>query len=81
MKQVGYSSITFMQNCYAINDRKDFDKYFTGNGILSKMVTVLHLEEFFAYIYVIRNASVIHIPYTGGVLGNTGLAKYEAWFL
>lgn len=81
MKKAGYKSITYMNGCYSINKKGDFDKYFFNKGHLGRVLNILQFNNYFAFCYCIRHCSVIHIPYTGGFLGGTPLEKIEAELL
>lgn len=81
MKKAGYKSITYMNDCYAINKKDDFDRYFFNKGNLGRLLNILQLNHYYAFCYCVRYGSVIHIPYTGGFLGGTPLEKIEAELL
>ena len=80
MRQAGWTSRTLMHGYYKINSKADFDLYFDelvpkwlGPGILRAA-----LAPYFAFVHVIANSRVIHIPFSGGPLGNTFLWRLEA---
>ena len=81
MNMAGYNSITYMSECYSINKKEDFDKYFFYSGKLGHLMNALHISNYLAFCYCVRNCSVIHIPYTGGFLGGTPLERIEAKLL
>ena len=83
MRKMGYRSKTLMADRSTINKREDFDLYFgdvTPRFLWPKKLREL-LAPYFALIHVIRNASVVHFPFTGGPFGNTSLWKIEAYLL
>lgn len=82
MKRAGWHSTTLMETCYdSINKKEDYDLYFED------LVPVLlkipffkgSLGKYFAFLYVIRNASIIHIPFSGGPLGRSPLWCVESF--
>lgn len=81
MKNIGYKSITYMTSYYAINQENDFDKYYFCKGFWGKLLYVLQISNYYAFIYCLKNAKIVHIPYSGGPLGDTILKCFEAWLL
>jgi len=87
LQAAGHDSITLMHTFYpAINKREDFDLYYEDciprwarSGPLRSMF--LSWKEYFAFFHVVRNASVLHIPFSGGPLGGTSLWRWEAKLL
>jgi glycosyltransferase involved in cell wall biosynthesis len=87
MRAAGYDSITLMETFYpSINKREDFDLYYDDciprwarSGVLQRLF--LSLKDYCAFLYIVRNASVLHIPCTGGPLGGTSLWRWEAKLL
>lgn len=83
MREAGWKSKTLMSGHYAINKRSDFDLYF--DDLVPRWVwpPLLRraLAPYVALLYVVRNASVIHIPFSGGPLGRTPLWRLEASLL
>jgi len=81
MRSVGYSSKTLMSSVYKINKREDFDLYF--DDVTPKWIRPLLFRKgmslFFAFSYMIRNACVVHLPFSGGPFGNTLLWRLEAY--
>ncbi len=81
MTLAGWKSKTLMTGYYAsINRKEDFDAYF-GDLVPSPIRGKLRraLAPLFAHLFVCRYASVFHIPFSGGALGNTPLWRLEAW--
>jgi hypothetical protein len=84
VKGLGYESITLMQTFYpSINKRTDFDMYFgdcvpkwIAPGFLRKFF--LSYKRYFAFFYIIRNARVLHLPFSGGPLGKKSYWRIEA---
>jgi glycosyltransferase involved in cell wall biosynthesis len=82
-RKMGYRSKTLMSDFASINKKEDFDLYFedvTPRWIWPKRLRVL-LEPYFALLYIIRHASVVHLPFNGGPLGLTSLWEIEAYLL
>jgi glycosyltransferase involved in cell wall biosynthesis len=80
MKQAGWDSKTLMKDYYAINRREDFDLYF--DDLVPRWI-IPHflrrgLEAQFALLYILRHASVVHIPFSGGPLGHMPFWWVEA---
>lgn len=81
MKRKGYKSITLMTNQSKICIRDDYDLYYEDlfPPILKKRLLILAFGPLLSYLYIIRNASAIHIPYGEGPLGITSLWRLEAY--
>ncbi len=80
MKEVGHASQTVMKGYYTINKKEDFDVYYgdlVPGGIFLKPLRGA-LEPFFAFIHMVKRAKVVHLPFSGGPLENTPLARLEA---
>ncbi len=82
MNNAGWSSKTLMKYFYSsINKRQDYDLYF--EDLISKWIWPsrlrLEVSSYFALLYIIRNASVVHLPFSGGPLGETPLWRLEAY--
>lgn len=80
MKEAGYASLTLMSGYYSINKKDDFDIYYddlTPHWIFLKPLRIV-LHPVFAFLFIIKKAKVIHLPLSGGPLGNTLLARMEA---
>ncbi len=83
MQAAGYSSKTLMKQVSPINKKEDFDLYYhdvTPKWILSSRLRKL-LGPSFAFLYMAKHGSVIHIPFTGGPLGTSPLWRLEAYLL
>jgi len=84
MQSVGYDSLTLMHGFYPpINKESDYDMYFEDcipkwirPEFIRKML--LPYRKYFAFFYIVRNASVLHMPFTGGPLGDTPYWRKEA---
>ena len=81
MKQAGWTSVTLMTHRYAIHAADDFDMYFSdlvpawlGGGRFDAA-----FRRSFAFLFVMRNARVLHISFTGAMLGDTWLWRMELW--
>jgi glycosyltransferase involved in cell wall biosynthesis len=78
MRKAGWASTTLMSHQYELFKGADFDRY------IPDLVPPLlrrwgHLFAPYAgFIYLVRNASVVHIPFTGGPLGRTPFWRLEA---
>lgn len=68
-------SVTLMGSYYRINNKKDYDLYY--DDVIPKSVssgTLLNtvfpeITNYFVFMYIIKNAKVIHISFHGGPLG------------
>lgn len=81
MRVAGWKSKTLMSSYYTpINKREDFDLYYSD---LAKHIRPALLRRFFepclAHLYVVKHARVMHLPFSGGPLGNTVLWRMEAF--
>ncbi len=82
MRGAGYESQTVVTHHYPAHKRTDYDLYY--DEILEQSRwgkwagKVPYLVDFLAFLYVIRNAKVVHIPFTGGPLGATPFWRSEA---
>ena len=79
MQLAGWESTTLMATYYpAINRRQDYDLYFEdlvrrlGRGRLAQALAPL-----MAHLYIVRNAVVVHVPFSGGPLGRTRIWRLE----
>lgn len=81
MREAGWDSKTLVAGYYqSINRREDYDLMFADvvpRWVFPRSVGWA-LEEYFALLYMIRNASVVHLPFSGGPLGGTRLWRLEA---
>ena len=78
MRNAGWASTTLMTHNYPANERADYDQY---TPIWSPSALTRYRPQLAPYaglLYVLRNASVVHIPFTGGPLGATRFWKLEA---
>jgi glycosyltransferase involved in cell wall biosynthesis len=78
MRKAGWASTTLMTHQYENFRRADFDRY-----IIDLVPPLLGrwrhaIAPYAGFLYVIRNASVVHIPFTGGPLGKTRFWRLEA---
>ncbi len=83
MSAVGWDSVTLMDGFFPINDRGDFDLYFEDLPPRWLRPSALRkaLSFYLAMAYVLRNASVVHQPFSGGPLGRTPYWRAEGWLL
>ena len=83
MREAGWDSVTLMHGVYAINAKPDFDLYF--EDLVPRWLRRLGLGGTLgpaaALIWVARNARVMHMPFSGGVLGRTRWWRLEAGLL
>lgn len=81
MCKAGWETKTLMREYYSINKRDDYDIYF--EDLVPKWVYLPFvkrlLSPFFALLYIIRNAGVLHLPFSGSALGSTPLWRLEAF--
>jgi hypothetical protein len=80
MREAGWDSLTLMEDVYVINARSDFDRYF--DDLVPAIVRPTGLRRVLgpaaALLWIIRNARVVHLPFSGGPLGGTPLWRLEA---
>lgn len=83
MREAGWNSVTLMEGVFAINARSDFDHYFDEllPGWLRRSRLGRRLAPVAALIWVVRNARVVHLPFSGGILGRTAWWRLEAGLL
>ena len=83
MRAAGRRSLTLVTTHYAINRRDDFDLEF--DDLVPKPVRPgplrAALGPYAALVYVLRHASVLHMPFSGGPIGATPFWRLEAWIL
>lgn len=87
MKAAGYESKTFMTEYYSINKRNDYDMYV--EDFAPKFISFFALDQLFKTYYghfkcfriAVKNFDIHHMPFTGGFLQKTFLAKWEAQLL
>lgn len=80
VRATGRSTLTLMEGFYSINRREDFDLYYDDlvpSWIPGSKVRSF-LQPLLAFCFVIKNAQVIHIPFSGGPLGNLPSWRLEA---
>ncbi len=84
MRRVGWDSVTLMTHHYSISQREDFDLYY-DDVVPSHRIYPLSLRlvlvPYFVFYHIVKNASVLHIPFSGGPLGATRLWRWEAQLL
>lgn len=81
MQKAGYTSITLMRSFSSINKKEDYDLYFDDlvpGWIRTKALRVA-FGRWFAFLYILGNASIVHIPFSGGPLGSTFLWRMESY--
>jgi len=81
MRASGYSSKTLMASVYRINKKEDFDLYFddvTPRWIRPHILRK-SLMRSFAFLYMVQNACIVHLPFSGGPLGKTSIWRLEAY--
>lgn len=84
MTAAGQKSVTLMQGYgSAISTRHDFDLYF--HEFVPKTIPFRYLRArlapYFAERWILRHASIVHIPFTGGPLCGTRFCHREAQLL
>src|SRR2546422_395904 len=81
MRQRGWISKTLMQTFYSIHGKEDYDLYY--DDLVPRWVKSLYLRQvtspYFALLYMLQNASVVHLPFCGGPLGAMWLWRIEAY--
>jgi len=80
MREGGYKSLTLVTHHYPAHRREDYDIYL--DDLVPKWIGGTYWRSVaakcFGLIYMVRNASVVHLPFTGGLLGDTPLWRFEA---
>jgi glycosyltransferase involved in cell wall biosynthesis len=78
MRKAGWASTTLMSHRYELFKGVDFDRYIPD--LVPRLLRPWRdrVAPYAGFLYVIRNASVVHIPFTGGPLGRTRFWKLEA---
>jgi glycosyltransferase involved in cell wall biosynthesis len=83
MRNAGRKSLTLMESWYAINTREDYDLYF--DDLVPRWLVGARLRRvlapYFAFRFIVENASVLHMPFSGGPLGTTPWWQLEARLL
>lgn len=80
MRKAGWKSTTLMERCWVINKPADFDLYYADLSQWVRWGSIRRLlEPWLAYLYIVRNGIVVHIPFLGGPLGQTLLWRLEAF--
>jgi glycosyltransferase involved in cell wall biosynthesis len=81
LSKVGWKSETLMREFYGINSREDYTYLF--DDLVPRWLKPNSLRvvwrPYAAFLYIIRNAQVIHIPFSGGPLGETLFWRLEAF--
>ena len=81
MNRGGWNSRTLMSTYYStINKREDYDLYYE-DLLRMRWLALLSpvIGPYLAHLYIVKNARVVHIPFSGGPLGHTKLWRFEAW--
>jgi glycosyltransferase involved in cell wall biosynthesis len=82
MRDAGWDSKTLMYAYIrSINQREDYDLLFEDvvpRWVFPRTVGKA-LADYFALLYMIQNASAVHLPFSGGPLGETRLWRLEAY--
>lgn len=80
MERAGYASQTVMSEYYSINRREDYDVYY--DDLIPRWIRFQPLRKalgpMFGFMYMIRYAKVVHLPFSGGPLGISILWRLEA---
>jgi glycosyltransferase involved in cell wall biosynthesis len=83
MRAAGQEAMSLVRGVYPINEAGDFDR--SIDDVLPRWVVPgafrRQLSSYAAELYVLRKAAVLHIPLSGGPLGDTPLARLEAHLL
>jgi len=84
MREAGWPTRTLMAGYHAsINHRGDYDTYF--EELVPRWVRPAALRyrmaPLLALLFIVRNAQVVHLPFSGGPLGLTPFWRLEAWLL
>ena len=82
LREGGENAVTLMSGHYSVNRKEDFDLYYSDlvpGWVPSRFRA--DVGPLFASLYLLREASVVHIPFTGGPLGPTRLWRWESKLL
>jgi len=82
MREAGWDSVTLVEHVATINRREDWDLLFDDvvpRWIPSRLRA--RVGPVAAAAYVLRHATVLHCPFSGGPLGQTRLWRFEARLL
>ncbi len=83
MHKGGWSSTTLMHSYYSINKPEDFGLY--SDDLMFRWIWPQAcrkaLGPYFAFLYILHNAKVVHLPFSGGALGGTPVWKTESYLL
>lgn len=83
MREAGWPSKTLMQTFYGrINKRENYDLYY--EDMLPSWVNFKFnhaFSSYFAFLYILLNAKVMHLPFSGGALSATPFRTAEAELL
>ena len=82
LREGGENAVTLMSDHYSVNRKEDFDLYYSDlvpGWVPSRFRA--DVGPLFASLYLLREASVVHIPFTGGPLGPTRLWRWESKLL
>jgi glycosyltransferase involved in cell wall biosynthesis len=81
MRKAGWASTTLMTHHYSAFQRADFDRYIPDLVPRPLRRWSDAIAPYAGFLYIVRNASVVHIPFTGGPLGRTRFWRLEAQLL
>ncbi|HXH18125.1 MAG TPA: hypothetical protein VNJ07_03490, partial [Chitinophagales bacterium] len=81
LREIGFDSRTLMDGYYGtINAKDDFDLYYDSFNLFNYR----HLDSFITpyrvFLHVLRNADIVHLPFSGGFLYKTSLRWMEPFF-
>lgn len=83
LRELGIDSITLMSGYYLINKIDDYDIYY--NDLIPHILKIRFIERivtpFFVWLYIIRNAKVMVMPFHGVILGNSLFWRLEYFLL
>jgi hypothetical protein len=77
----GYNSKTLMSDYFNINHKEDFDLYYNDFSIkwIRPLIFNRMVTRFRVLLFILRNCSVLHFPFSGGPFGETPIWKIEAF--
>jgi glycosyltransferase involved in cell wall biosynthesis len=80
LREAGWESETFVNGFYPNFRRSDFDLYF--EDVVPEWIWPRRIRRpvtpYFAFLHIVRNAKVFHLPMSGGPLGETSIWRWEA---
>lgn len=77
MREVGYSSETWVYGKYNLNSKEDFDNVILNSRIKGFRLLINRYKAYKIFMQVISRFDIFHIAFSGGYLSGTGLGLLE----